>query len=63
MPQLRRLFASFSLQQPGLDPNSGHEGYVVDKAALDQVFSKYFSFPCQFSFYQLPHSLIILTLI
>jgi hypothetical protein len=26
---------------------------VVDKVALEQVFSKYFGFPCQFSFHQL----------
>jgi hypothetical protein len=24
-----------------------HVGFVVDKAALGQVFSEYFSFPCQ----------------
>jgi hypothetical protein len=28
----------------------------MDKVALGQVFSKYFGFPCQSSFYQLPHS-------
>jgi hypothetical protein len=27
-------------------------GFVVDKVALGQVSCKYFSFPCQFSFYQ-----------
>jgi hypothetical protein len=27
-------------------------GLVVDKAALGQVFSEYFDFPCQSSFYQ-----------
>jgi hypothetical protein len=26
-------------------------GYVVDKVALGQVFSKYFGFPCQSSFH------------
>jgi hypothetical protein len=26
-------------------------GFVVDKAALGQVFSEYFGFPCQFSFH------------
>jgi hypothetical protein len=30
-------------------------GFVVDKVALAQVFSKYFGFPCQFSFHQLLH--------
>jgi hypothetical protein len=28
-------------------------GFVVDKAALGQVFSEYFGFPCQSSFHQL----------
>jgi hypothetical protein len=30
-------------------------GYVVDKAALEQVFSEYFCFPCQSSFHQFLH--------
>jgi hypothetical protein len=25
-------------------------GFVVDKVALEQVFSEHFGFPCQFSF-------------
>jgi hypothetical protein len=29
-------------------------GFVVDKAALGQVFSEYFGFPCQ-SFHQILH--------
>jgi hypothetical protein len=33
-------------------------GFVVDKAALGQVFSEYFGFPCQ-SFHQF--SIIIIT--
>jgi hypothetical protein len=32
-----------------------HVGFVVDKAALGQVFSKYFGFPCQSSFHQFLH--------
>jgi hypothetical protein len=32
-----------------------HVGFVVDKAALGQVFSEYFGFPCQSSFHQFPH--------
>jgi hypothetical protein len=32
---------------------SGHVGFVVDKVALGQVFSKYFGFPCQSSFHQI----------
>jgi hypothetical protein len=31
-------------------------GFVVDKVALGQVFSEYFSFPCQSSFHQLLHN-------
>jgi hypothetical protein len=31
---------------------AGHVGFVVDKAALGQVFSEYFGFPCQSSFHQ-----------
>jgi hypothetical protein len=31
-------------------------GFVVDKVALGQVFSKYFGFPCQFSFHRLLHT-------
>jgi hypothetical protein len=31
-------------------------GFVVDKMALGQVFSKYFGFPCQSSFNQLLHN-------
>jgi hypothetical protein len=30
-------------------------GFVVDKATLGQVFSEYFGFPCQSSFYQILH--------
>jgi hypothetical protein len=30
-------------------------GFVVDKVALGQVFSEYFGFPCQSSFYQFFH--------
>jgi hypothetical protein len=30
-------------------------GFVVDEVALGQVFSKYFCFPCQFSFDRLVH--------
>jgi hypothetical protein len=30
-------------------------GFVVDKVALEQVFSEYFGFPCPSSFHQLRH--------
>jgi hypothetical protein len=33
-----------------------HVGLLVDKMALGQVFSKYFGFPCQFSFHHLLHT-------
>jgi hypothetical protein len=36
-----------------------HVGFVVDKAAVEKVFSKYFSFLCQ-SFHQF-FSIIIIT--
>jgi hypothetical protein len=31
-------------------------GFVVDKVALEQIFSVYFSFPCKFSFHRLLHT-------
>jgi hypothetical protein len=31
-------------------------GFVVDEVDVGQVFSEYFSFPCQFSFYRLLHT-------
>jgi hypothetical protein len=34
---------------------AGHVGFVVDKVALEQLFSEYFGFPCQFSFHRLLH--------
>jgi hypothetical protein len=30
-------------------------GFVVDEVALEQVFSEYFGFPCQFLFHRLLH--------
>jgi hypothetical protein len=30
-------------------------GFVVDEVALEQAFSEYFGFPCQFSFHRLLH--------
>jgi hypothetical protein len=38
------------------DPGSGQVGFVVNKVALEQVFSEYFGFPCQSSFHQLLHN-------
>jgi hypothetical protein len=41
---------------PGTIPGSGQVGFVVDKVALGQVFSEYFSFPYQSSFHKLLHN-------
>jgi hypothetical protein len=54
VPQLRLLVAGFLLRRPGFEPWSGHVGFVVDKAALGQVFLEYFGFPCQ-SFHTMLH--------
>jgi hypothetical protein len=43
-----------SHRRPAFEPRSRHMGFV-DKAALGQVFSEYFGFPCQFSFHRLLH--------
>jgi hypothetical protein len=42
----QRLDAGFPPRRPGL-AYGHHVGFVVDKAALGQVFSEYFGFPCQ----------------
>jgi hypothetical protein len=41
---LRWLAASFPPWQSGFETKSGHVVFVVHKVALEQVFSKYFSF-------------------
>jgi hypothetical protein len=46
-----RLVAGFPPRLPG----SGQLEILVDKMALRQVFSEYFSFSCQSSFYQILH--------
>jgi hypothetical protein len=50
------LIAGFPPRRFRFDPRSGHVGFVVDKVALEQVFSEYFGFPCQFSFHRLLHT-------
>jgi hypothetical protein len=40
---------------PGVRARAEHVGFVVDKVALGQVFSEWFSFPCQPSFHQILH--------
>jgi hypothetical protein len=51
-----RFVVGFPPLLPGFEPRSRHEGFVVDKLALVQVFSEYFSFLCQFSFHRLLHT-------
>jgi hypothetical protein len=55
VPQLRRLFVGSPPRRPGFEHRSGHVGFVLDRAALRQISSEYFGFPCQFSFQRLLH--------
>jgi hypothetical protein len=55
VPSLRRLVDGFPQRGPWFETTSGHVGFVVDEVALGQDFSKYFGFPCQFSFHRLLH--------
>jgi hypothetical protein len=54
-PLLKRLVAGFPPRRPGFEPGSDKVRFVVDKAALGQVFSAYFGFPCQSSIHQIFH--------
>jgi hypothetical protein len=49
-----RFVAGFPPWRPGF-ASGQHVVFVVDKAALGQVFSEYFGFPCQ-SFHQFLHN-------
>jgi hypothetical protein len=49
----QRLDAGFPQRRPGFAYGQ-HVGFVVDKAALGQVFSEYFGFPC-LSFHRFLH--------
>jgi hypothetical protein len=49
----KRSDAGFPPRRPGF-ASGQHVGFVVDKAALGQVFSEYFGFPCQ-PFHQFLH--------
>jgi hypothetical protein len=51
----KKLVAGFSRRLAGIEPGSGHVGFVVYKEALGMVFSENFGFPCQFSFHRLLH--------
>jgi hypothetical protein len=42
---LRRLIPGYPPRRPGIYPKSSHMEFVVDKVALEQVFSEYFNFP------------------
>jgi hypothetical protein len=53
----QRLDVGFPPRRTGFTYGQ-HVGFVVDKAALEQVFSEYFGFPCQ-SF--IDFSIIIIT--
>jgi hypothetical protein len=44
VPWLRRLVASLSSRRLGFEPGSVHVGFVVDKAALGQVFPRLLRF-------------------
>jgi hypothetical protein len=52
---LGRAIAQAVSRWPGFEPGSGQVGFVVDKVALGQNSSEYFSFPCQSSFHQILH--------
>jgi hypothetical protein len=54
-PKLKRLVAGFPPRRPGFEPGSGQVGFVVDKVAVEQVFSEYVGFPCQSSFHRILH--------
>jgi hypothetical protein len=41
------LVAGFPFLRPGVEPRSGHVGFVVDKVVVGYVFSEYFGFLCQ----------------
>jgi hypothetical protein len=44
VPWLRQLVAGLLPRRPGVDPMSVHVGFVVDKAALGQVFPRLLRF-------------------
>jgi hypothetical protein len=54
VPQIGQLVVGFPPWRTGFEAGSGHAGFVVDKAAMGQVFSKSFGLPCQ-AFHRLLH--------
>jgi hypothetical protein len=53
VPYLKQLGSGFPPRRSGFAYGQ-HVGFVVDKAALGQVFSEYLDFPCQ-SFHRFLH--------
>ena len=51
MSWLIQLVAGLSTRRLEFDPRSVHVGFVEDKMALGQVFSKYFCFPVSVLFH------------
>jgi hypothetical protein len=47
--------AGFPPRRPVFVLGSGQVGFVVDKLALGQFFTKCFGFLCQSLFHQIPH--------
>jgi hypothetical protein len=56
VPQGRAIAQAVSRWLPTAAARVSHMGFVVDKVGLEQVFSEYFGFLCQFSFHQLLHN-------
>jgi hypothetical protein len=55
LPLLKRLVPGFLSCWRVFELGSDHVGFVVEKLAMEPVFSEYFSFPYQFLFYKLLH--------
>jgi hypothetical protein len=51
VPQKRHLVTGFPLRRPGYNARLSHVGFVVDKVAMERVFSDDFGFSCQISFH------------
>jgi hypothetical protein len=45
VPYLTRVLGGFLSNMSGIEPTSGHVGFVVDEEALGQVSTEHFSFP------------------
>jgi hypothetical protein len=52
VPWLRRFFAGLSPRRHGFASGSVHVGFVVDKAALVQLFYEFFGYPLSVSFHR-----------